>query len=64
VMPPVFKDRSLGAPDDRIHKAPPGEGRANFRSATPKGFSAALYLYNAPHMKKAVRELFSFDASL
>lgn len=37
----------LGAPDDRIHKAPPGEGRANFRSATPMGFARAVFAANA-----------------
>lgn len=29
-------------PDDRIHKAGPGVERANFRSATPIGFSVAV----------------------
>lgn len=31
------------APDDRIHKAPPSEARADFRSATPAGFSRAVF---------------------
>lgn len=35
-------DYSLGEPDDRIFKAAPGEDRANFRSATPKGFALAV----------------------
>jgi hypothetical protein len=51
VMPPEFKDLSLGSPDDRIHKAPPSDERANFRSATPRGFSRACYLANAPHLR-------------
>lgn len=51
VMPPEFKDQAMGAPDDRIHKAPPGPERANFRSATPSGFAMATFLSNAPHMK-------------
>ena len=33
-------------PDDRIHKAPPGPNRANFRSATPMGFARAVYEAN------------------
>jgi hypothetical protein len=36
-----------GAPDDRIHKAPPGPDRANFRSATPMGFAKAVFEANA-----------------
>lgn len=31
------------APDDRIHKAPPSDARADFRSATPAGFSRAVF---------------------
>lgn len=34
-------------PDDRIHKASPGQDRANFRSATPRGFAQAVFLANA-----------------
>lgn len=56
VMPESFKDESLGAPDDRIHKAPPGPDRANFRSATPLGFSKAVFLANAPHLKLAAND--------
>lgn len=33
-------------PDDRIHKAPPGSGRKAFRSATPLGFSIAVFKAN------------------
>jgi hypothetical protein len=46
VMPPALKDESLGKPDDRIHKAPPSADRANFRSATPRGFAKAVFLAN------------------
>jgi hypothetical protein len=33
-------------PDDRIHKAPPGPDRMNFRSATPTGFAQAIFNAN------------------
>lgn len=56
IMPHAECDDSLGPPDDRIHKAPPGPERANFRSATPKGFSRANYRANAPHLK-AIRAI-------
>ena len=46
-MPAADIDRNLGEPDDRIHKAPPGPERANFRSATPAGFARAVF--NANH---------------
>ena len=46
IMPQPAKDPSLGAPDDRIHKAPPGPERANFRSATPMGFARAVFEAN------------------
>lgn len=36
----------LGKPDDRIHKAPPSDERANFRSATPMGFARAVFNAN------------------
>lgn len=45
-MPPRYEDLLAGEPDDRIHKAPPGPERANFRSATPMGFSRAVYREN------------------
>jgi hypothetical protein len=51
VMPPEYKLNTLGLPDARIHKAPPSDKRANFRSATPRGFSTACYLANAPHLR-------------
>lgn len=47
VMPPARRDASLGPADDRIHKAPPGAERANFRSATPRGFARAVFHANA-----------------
>lgn len=34
-------------PDDRIHKAAPGPDRADFRSATPRGFSRAVFRANS-----------------
>ena len=46
-MPPPHRDVTLGPPDDRIHKAPPGPERANFRSATPLGFARAVFDANA-----------------
>lgn len=46
-MPPPNQDMTLGPPDDRIHKAPPGPERANFRSATPLGFARAVFAANA-----------------
>lgn len=45
-MPSPYQDSTLGAPDDRIHRAAPGPERANFRSATPRGFAKAVYLAN------------------
>ncbi len=52
VMPEPFKDESLGEPDNRIHAAAPGSERANFRSATPKGFARAVFEANAPHLRR------------
>lgn len=46
VMPPASRDTTLGTPDNRIHTAPPSPERANFRSATPRGFARAVYKYN------------------
>jgi hypothetical protein len=48
VMPNPCPAPWLGEPDDRIHKAPPGDERANFRSATPMGFSYATFEANRP----------------
>lgn len=46
LMPKSCQDFTLGAPDDRIHKAPPSEDRANIRSATPMGFARAVFESN------------------
>lgn len=46
IMPQPSRDLTLGAPDDRIHKAPPGPDRENFRSATPRGFARAVFQAN------------------
>ncbi len=46
VMPAVQQDLTLGAPDDRIHRAAPGPDRADQRSATPMGLSRALFQAN------------------
>lgn len=46
VMPPPKPAPELGPPDDRIHKAPPGDARANFRSASPLGFFRAAFHSN------------------
>lgn len=46
VMPPKNQLPGLGKPDDRIHKCPPGDDRADFRSATPMGFARAAFESN------------------
>lgn len=46
VMPSIEADTTLGEPDNRIHMAPPGPERANFRSATPHGFARAVFEAN------------------
>jgi len=46
VMPEKQPAPWLGPPDDRIQKAPPGDDRANFRSATPMGFATATFAAN------------------
>lgn len=53
VMPESCQDFTLGAPDDRIHKASPGEERANFRSATPMGFAKAVFRANGRQLLRA-----------
>lgn len=45
---PAAAAASMDAPDDRIHKAPPSDDRADFRSATPMGFARAVFRANAP----------------
>ena len=51
IMPPTCPEPNLGEPDSRIHVAPPGEARKNFRSATPRGFAMAVF--EANHRKEA-----------
>lgn len=46
VMPERFEDLFAGPPDDRIHKMAPGPDRADQRSATPMGYSRAVFLAN------------------
>ena len=53
-MPEAYQNDLLGAPDDRIHKAPPGPGRANFRSATPEGFALAVFKTNGRQLMRAI----------
>jgi hypothetical protein len=53
VMPQPARDLSLGAPDDRIHKASPGPDRGNFRSATPLGFARAVFDTNRELLEMA-----------
>jgi hypothetical protein len=53
VMPEQFKDLTLGAPDDRIHKCPPGPERHNIRSATALGFARAVRKANDPILRAA-----------
>lgn len=48
LMPAPVRDDTLGEPDNRIHMAPPGDERANFRSATPCGFAIAVCEANRP----------------
>jgi hypothetical protein len=47
VMPAAQPLAGAGAPDNRIHAAPPGDGRADFRSATPMGFARAVFVANS-----------------
>lgn len=55
-MPAPNRDTTLGQPDDRIHKAPPGPERANFRSATPRGFARAVFEANQPARPAQLKE--------
>lgn len=48
VMPAKRRAYFLGAPDDRIHKATPGDDRADFRSKSPRGFFNAMFWANDP----------------
>jgi len=53
LMPTPHVDTTVGAPDNRIHAAPPGPERANFRSATPMGFARAVFDANHREEKAA-----------
>jgi len=55
VMPPKAIDPALVGrkPDDRIHKATPGEDRGDIRSVTPMGFARAVFRANAPRQQLA-----------
>jgi hypothetical protein len=53
VMPAPCPLDTAGPPDDRIHKAAPGPGRANFRSATPRGFARAVFAANHRDAERA-----------
>lgn len=46
VMPAPDPLAGLGAPDNRIHRCPPGPERHNIRSATPEGFTRAIFQAN------------------
>lgn len=56
VMPPKAVHPSLMgvAPDDRIHKMPPSDERADARAATPMGFARAVFAANAPAEAKRI----------
>ena len=45
-MPPAIPLAGGDAPDKRIHTAPPGPDRAEFRSRTPLGFSVGVFNAN------------------
>lgn len=47
VMPDRFEDLFAGKPDNRIHTMPPGPDRADKRSATPMGYSKAVFNTNS-----------------
>lgn len=49
VMPEQCPDLTLGEPDDRIHKATPGDDRGDVRSEAPMGFARAVFLANSKH---------------
>jgi len=53
VMPEECRNMELGKPDDRIHKASPGDDRADFRSATPAGFAEAVFRANSRQLQQA-----------
>ena len=47
VMPERYEDLFMGEPDNRIHTMPPGPDRADKRSATPMGYSRAVFACNS-----------------
>jgi hypothetical protein len=53
VMPAKRPAPHLGEPDDRIHKEPPSDERANIRSASPRGFWRAVFQSNVPQRLRA-----------
>jgi hypothetical protein len=55
VMPAQRRADGLPPPDDRIHKAPPGEDRASIRSKTPSGFARAVFEANFPNELQIAR---------
>lgn len=52
VMPKPNRAAGLPEPDDRIHKATPGDDRATIRSKTPMGFARAVFEANRPDRNK------------
>ena len=56
VMPPEARGDHHPPMDDRIHKAPPGTGRAGERSVTPMGFSKATFAANYPVVARQIKE--------
>lgn len=48
IMPSKRPRGSLGQPDQRIFKMPGNDDQANLRSATPFGFSVAVFFANCP----------------
>lgn len=53
-MPAPVLAFDLGLPDDRIHKASPGDDRGDIRSAAPMGFAKANFMANAPHLRTRI----------
>jgi hypothetical protein len=52
VMPEPFRAYGLREPDNRIHAAPPSDDRGDIRSATPAGFSRAVFLANGRQLNQ------------
>ena len=51
IMPAGLQE-PLSPPNNRIRYASPGDERANFRSATPRGFSRAAFDANRPDTQR------------